>query len=188
MAVYFDGFPKIEYDVNKDGSRSVVVDILKRFTPLSAVLKRGKIYFDYDVKDGEKPEDVAYKIYGKVDYHWIIMMFNERLDPYFQWPLDYDQFGEYLVGKYGSMEESTQTVHHYEYIWQQRSVRYDGLVIPERSLVCDEETYLTLADFERRVVYNYDWEYNRNEELRHIQILDGAYINQILEEKNRIWK
>lgn len=187
MATYFSNFPKINYSLDKNEVYIETTDILKRFKPLDVVIRNKFIYYDYTVKDGETPPIVADKIYKKMDYDWIILMFNQRLDPYFQWPLFYNQFNDYLEEKYGSIEASTQQIHHYEWIIQPQSILYDGTQIGERIMVVDQATYLTLAEEERRTVYSYDWEFDRNEARRNIKIIDGEYIKQILKEKETIF-
>lgn len=43
-------------------------------------------YVDYIVQDGEKPEHIAHRVYGKSDYHWIVLHSNQIVDPFFDWP------------------------------------------------------------------------------------------------------
>ena len=75
--------------------------------------RQGTFVFDnYDVKDGEKPEDIAFKYYGDAEYHWVILMTNNITDRYYQWPLTQPQFQEHLEDKYGAGNEDA--THHFE--------------------------------------------------------------------------
>ena len=52
----------------------------------------------------------AYKLYGDVQYHWIILLFNQITNTYYDWPLSRKNFQAYVSNKYSN----PQGVHHYE--------------------------------------------------------------------------
>ena len=73
---YFSHFPLMAYDVASDGNYKLLPNILKR-VKLRSGLRSGSFLFDeYDVKDGEKPEDIAFKWFGDAKYHWVILMIS----------------------------------------------------------------------------------------------------------------
>ena len=85
---YFNKFPMMIYDIKGDKVRKLLPDILRR-VKLRALTKSGGMLFDkYDVKEGEKPEDVAYKWFGDAELHWVILMTNNVTDRYYGWPLN----------------------------------------------------------------------------------------------------
>ena len=109
---YFNRFPTMIYDMKNDGNYKLLPDILRRVKQRNAI-KQGQFVFDnYDVRDGEKPEDVAYKWFGDAQLHWVILMTNNVTDRYYQWPMNQPQFAEFLTDKYGAGNEDA--VHHYE--------------------------------------------------------------------------
>ena len=109
---YFRRFPKMIYDMKNDNNYKLLPDILRRVKQRSAI-KSGQFVFDnYDVKENEKPEDVAYKWFGDAQLHWIILMTNNITDRYYDWPLNSPQFAEFLTDKYGAGSEDG--THHYE--------------------------------------------------------------------------
>ena len=58
---YFSRFPTMIYDIKGNGNYKLLPDILRRVKQRAAI-KQGQFVFDnYDVVDGEKPEDIAYK-------------------------------------------------------------------------------------------------------------------------------
>ena len=100
------------YDMKGDSVRKLLPDILRR-VKLRATIKSGGMLFDrYDVKEGEKPEDVAFKWFGDAELHWIILMTNNVTDRYYGWPMNQAQFAEFLTDKYGAGSEDA--IHHYE--------------------------------------------------------------------------
>lgn len=94
MSNYFNNFPIINYDgVN-------VRDITRRNHFISPNLNNPYLFLPYTVKDGEKPEDIAYYYYGSVDYTWLVLLANNIIDPYHDWHLSEDNFNKYLMDKY----------------------------------------------------------------------------------------
>ena len=109
---YFSKFPLMSYDMAGNKQYKLLPDILRR-VKLRSGLRSGAFLFDnYDVKDGERPEDIAFKWFGDAEYHWVILMTNNITDRYYQWPLTQPQFQEHLKDKYGAGNEDA--VHHYE--------------------------------------------------------------------------
>jgi len=109
---YFDKFPLLVYDAKGQGNYKLVTDILRRVKMRSAI-QDGAVLFDkYDVKNGENPEDVAFKWFGSADLHWVILLTNNITDRYYDWPLNQVQFAEFLTDKYGAGNEDG--IHHYE--------------------------------------------------------------------------
>jgi len=108
---YFSKFPLTTYDIKGNDIRKLLPDILRR-VKLRSLIKSGGMLFDkYDVKEGEKPEDIAFKWFGDPELHWVILMTNNVTDRYYGWPLNQVQFAEFLTDKYG---DNVDAVHHYE--------------------------------------------------------------------------
>jgi hypothetical protein len=187
MSNFFSDHPIIGYDIDHNGSSVRAVNILKRFKPIDTLLDRSVLYYTYDVQDGERPDVVAFKFYGRVDYDWVVLMFNQMADRFFDWPMSYHEFTTYIEQKYGSSRIAMQTVHHYERILQQKETLVDGTFVQERVVNVDQAAYLLLDDNERRVVYQWDHEMALNEKRRTIRILDESYIPQLLSEKKTIF-
>jgi hypothetical protein len=76
-------------------------------------------------------------------------------------------------------------VHHYEQIIQTHQTVIDGYgqrIIPEKTLVVDHTTYLTLADYERKIVTVFEYETQKNDNNRHIYLLDPNFLGVIKEQ------
>ena len=111
MAKFFPQFPKIEYNLSgKNGNTNVVTDIFRRVKIRSKIADNVSLLDKYDVAEGEKPEDIAYKIYGDADYFWVITLVNNIVNRYYDWPLDSFSFQEYVKDKYSNPDG----IHHYE--------------------------------------------------------------------------
>ncbi len=178
VKTFFEKTPAIGYDINGSGEKRVVCNILQRIKIRDLLKDSWLIYYEYDIRDGDTPEILADKVYGNSQYHWIILLANDIIDPYYDWPLSYEKFHSTIEKKYGSPtvsgeRYSKQTVHHYEDLY--------GNTI-------DETHYLSLPDVERSRVTVYDWEVATNEAKRRIRLMDAAYIDQIDIEADKIMK
>jgi hypothetical protein len=186
MSIYFKDFPKIEYKLPLENKTRRITNILKRFSPLEEILNNVSLYYDYVIRENETPEVVSYKFYDTMEYHWIILMFNRKFDPYYEWPMSNDQFSRYIDLKYGSEQTAKQTVKNYIHILQNKR-EYNGEILEERINYVDQSIYNTLDAFERRIEYVWDYEERLNEARRNIKIVDAIYIPQILTEKKNIF-
>ena len=168
---YFDKFPLMAYDMAADGKYKLLPNILRR-VKLRAGVRSGSFLFDnYDVKDGERPEDIAFKWFGDAEYHWIILMTNNITDRYYQWPLSQPQFAEHLTDKYGAGSEDA--VHHYEITQTSgptTSRDYSHMV--EVNSDADNPTIISNRDYEQR----------KQDEYRQIRLLDKRYLDTFVEE------
>lgn len=101
--MYFSKFPLLRYtylEKNKTLRQKLATNILKRvgFTELS---KKDKDHFiTYEVKEGEKPEVIADKLYGDPEYHWLVILFNDVVNPFKDWPLSSYDIDQYVEKKY----------------------------------------------------------------------------------------
>jgi hypothetical protein len=89
----------------------IVKDITRNIRFRRDILANIAVYDEYDIIDGETPEIVAERIYGNPEYHWIVMLANDRYDYRNDWPLTYNNLQQYITDKYGS---AANNVHHYE--------------------------------------------------------------------------
>jgi len=159
------------YDMAGNQQYKLLPNILKR-VKLRAGIRAGSFLFDnYDVVDGERPEDVAFKIYGDAELHWVILMTNNVTDRYYQWPLSQPQFQEHITDKYGAGNEDA--VHHYEKTQDSgptSSTDFSHLV------ECNE------GDEGFGIISNRDYEYRKQDEYRQIRLLDKRFLDSFLEE------
>jgi len=98
--MYFQKFPSVFYDIEDTDTFRIAKDILKRFTFTDNIKSNAAIYQTYTIREGDLPETLAFRLYGSAEYHWIILLMNDILDPYFEWPLNHNKFVSYLGKKY----------------------------------------------------------------------------------------
>lgn len=119
MSNYFENFPTINYQGRN------VRDITRRNKFLKSVTTNPLLFLPYTVKEGERPENIAYNYYGSTDYTWLVYLSNNIVDPYHQWPLSEEDFHKYLIQKYEAQSLRTG----YEVIdWMQNENIEDNIV------------------------------------------------------------
>lgn len=101
MSKYFNYFPKIQYSLEDNITNlNLITNIIFRYKFNDELKENDAAYYYYTVKDGEKPEDIAYRVYDSAERHWMILAFNNILDPLSDWPKDQRTFKSYLDDKY----------------------------------------------------------------------------------------
>ena len=164
---YFEKFPKIYYDANADGKYKVMTDIISRVKLVDSV-KQNIINFDYyNVKDGETPEMIAHKYYDDPELHWTILVVNDIIDYYTEWPMSVQKFEEFVKDKY----ENPQGIHHYEI--SQTSGNTE-LVIDVGMNTTDYPSATAIS--------NYTYEDRLQEQRRQIRLIQPQYISTFVKE------
>jgi len=108
--MYFANFPKTFYSLDNAATVQVITNILQRVVLTQELQENFGVYDEYDVTDSDTPETLAYQLYGDSELHWIILHFNNILDPRFDWPLSTNNLTKFVEGKYASLDG----IHHYE--------------------------------------------------------------------------
>ena len=96
---YFNNLPLIVRTDNNNNS-IVVNNLLTRSYILPSLLKNIILFYDYDVREGDTPENIAYRYYNDVYRYWLILYSNNIIDPQSEWPLNYNDFQRYVIDKY----------------------------------------------------------------------------------------
>lgn len=193
---FFQYFPVADYDITGDLPRQsrVVTDILARAKILDSIKSQTYLYYQYVIRDGDTPEILAYNYYGNVNRHWIILLANDIVDVFYDWPLNGTNFEKYIVKKYGSFSTAQATYSHYEKVITKLDSVTNTTTINKYKL--DYDTYVSLPSSSvqtinlkdgntvtitttKNAVSNYDYEFDLNESKRSIKIIDKQNVSQI---------
>ena len=174
--MYFETFPTIEYDVTGDGTTTKIKDILQRVKVRDYVKENRAWFSKYIVKMDQLPEMVAFDVYGKSTYHWIVLLFNQITNPYYEWPIKRNDFFAFINDKYtagakvqGSVNPTTPNgTHHYEISQQSGNT---NVKIKVESTVAGAVA-----------VTNLEYEETLQQKKREIRILKPTYVGQFIAE------
>lgn len=181
---YFDKVSDIlylKYKKNKyDGSYIRIKNIFSRVKLVDDVLPGATVFEDYFIKDGERPDTIAYDYYADSGLDWTILIINNIKNVYEDWPMTSIGLNEYVLKKY----QNPGGIHHYETLQQV----YNNNVIMESGIAVGESfrfttpTGVTLSASQSRVpVSNYEYEAEKNEERRQIYLLKPSFIPSFVE-------
>jgi|TARA_B100001245_G_C22882433_1_gene424458 hypothetical protein len=172
MARYFEQFPLMVYDIKANGYLKLVPDIFRRVKMKSKIKNILTLLDVYDVDDGERPEHIAYKLYGESDYFWVVCLVNNIENVYYDWPLSNLQFENYLKDKYDNVD----AVHHYE------KVQSSGPQIGSGPEDYSHKIEVNSTDAGAGPVTNFEYEMRIQNKKRQIKVLDPQYLDLFIEE------
>lgn len=165
--MYFNSFPVIPYDVVGNGQFKTATNILRRIVARSKTKTNTSLFDTYDVKEGETPEMIAHKLYGDSEYHWVILLMNDIVDRYHQWPMNRRQFLAHVNNKYSNVNG----IHHYE-IFQT-----SGDTTVKIDIGTDNTDYPSATP-----ITNLEYEQEQQDSLRRIRLLDPAFVDQFVDQ------
>jgi len=160
---YFTKFPRIIYN------GVPAVDITKRVNLLNNVRDNPFLFYLYDVKEGERADQVAEKYYNDPNMSWLVYLSNQIIDPYYQWHMEYNELNKFIAKKYGSVEIAQQQIAYYRNNWAGVDditiERFAAFSVPE--LKYWDPVYGVgneIVAYSRKII---DWTLNTNKILRY---------------------
>ncbi len=98
---YFNNFNTIQYDINGDGIYDNITN-LSAIAKVSDTLINNVTFYDLiNVNDGERPEQLSYRLYGSTEFYWTFLMINDGINNIWNdWPKSTTQLMEYCEKKY----------------------------------------------------------------------------------------
>ena len=123
---YFRELPNLSYvsrfsGSNRNDERIEVKNLFKRAKLRSDIDAAITAFNYYKISEGERPDTLAKKIYNDSELDWVILVTNNITNIRDQWPLDGENFTNYLLSKYGTSNMTEEQkyaklgeVKHYE--------------------------------------------------------------------------
>ena len=197
MSNYFRQVPDLEYvSRSKDaiiGEYSKVKNLFKRGKLREDIFQNLSFFTKYNIKGSDRPDNVAFKIYGDSDLDWVVLICNNILNVQSEWPMTQEVFDEYVLDKYGDYDTLYNGVHHYETLEVKNSL---GVVVLPAGLQVDSDYTLTFYDSEINgytfktdivvPVTNYEYEENLENNKRTIFVLKPRYLNVVKDDLEEI--
>ena len=109
----FNKVPYTNYDIFLNNKNRVVKNIFKVAQVVEKYQVEPSSSYEYIVKDGDTPEIISQLYYGSPLYHWTILVFNNVISFYDEWPLNSSAFATMITEKYGDILTAETTPHCY---------------------------------------------------------------------------
>ena len=197
MASYFRQVPEFEYvnrtsDGKNIGDFTVVKNLFKRVKIREDILKNLAYFTRYQIEGDDRPDNVAFKVYGDETFDWVVLLSNNITNVQTEWTLTQQAFNDFLIKKYGSIEK-TYNIHHYE----TRELKNDsGEIVVPKGLKVQKNFKTEYFDRKRdgyviRVnevdaITNYTYEVRKEESKRNIYLIKAEYLELILDDVDRL--
>ena len=206
MSNYFRRLPNLDYPsllkTRKSNLDFVQTKNLFRRAKVREDLFANFMQFDkYKIIGDERPDNVSEKVYGTNNFDWVVLMANNIIDVYNEWPLTQQQLNRYLNDKYTPQE--LVSVHHHETVeFRDR----DNQVILPAGLIVDEnwsmeyfsggqirstDTPSSTSNMSEKPVKSVtflEFETRLNEDKRDINVLKPDLLGLFLKDFDRIMK
>lgn len=207
MSRYFNYFPKTLYSSNNaTNSLDTITNITARFGFESSLKENSNAFYQYSIKDSDTPEIIAAKFYSNPERHWIVLMFNDIIDPQYDWPMENRTLMQYIDKKYsanGGLSWAMNVANVKAYYKTITRTSFDGTKIIEKveldsgvyantaatteSIVLQDGSTITQAVTKSTQTY-YDYEIELNETKRNIKLVKSEFVPQIEKEFKKIIK
>ena len=189
MSNYFSQLPDFEYVSRLPDAR------ISDYIPVKNLFMRGKLREDifqdasvftkYKIKGDDRPDNVAYEVYGDANLDWLVLTCNNILNVYNEWPMTQINFENYLLEKYGTYE-NINAAHHYETTVVKNTT---GVVIVPAGLEVDSNYSITFYDDATEgmttvnspvtEITNYLYEQRLQDDRRNIFLLKRRFLNVV---------
>ena len=140
-------------------------------------------FSQYTIKNNQRPDQVAGEIYGRMGLDWVVLLCNNIINVYDEWPMSEDELERYIDNTY---EEDADSVHH----WVTQEIRdIKGRIIVKEGRTVPEDWSYTKPDGTAipkdelvRPISVYDFESEKNNQKRNIYLLRKQYVGSFVEE------
>ena len=190
---YFRNIPDFEYvNRTKDGQ------FISNYTQVKNFFKKGKIREDlfqdltvfekYSIRGDDRPDNVANEIYGDPTLDWVVLLSNNIVNIYNEWPLSQQAFEAYVLDKYKTLAKLDE-VHHYESNEVKDS---SGVIIFPKGVrvsaaqsvsyfepLSDEQVTVNPVS---KAITNYQYEQSVNDKKRRIFLIKPIYLNVVFDD------
>ena len=194
---YFDNVPNFDYVSRLPNSKSIsdyvqTKNLFKRVKINDEIFNDLTYFTKSKIKEDERPDNVAFRVYGDSNLDWVIMLSNNIINYESEWPMDQYSYNNYLLEKYGSYE-NLESIHHYETDEVRDS---DGNVILEKGLEVPQNFSVSYFDQQTQTqrtsnnitypVTNIQYEDRSQDKKSNIYVLKDIYIPIIIDDIEKL--
>jgi len=181
------GLPDLLYNFGSspvDPQFLVTKNLWRRASLLPEYSASVMMFDEYIVENGEKPEDIAFNLYGNPFYNWVLLVVNDITNFHEQWPKSSSQLQEYCTTKYinpsGTKDYITREVKMGNNI-----IVPAGKIVPSTFQVVyyNGSTIVTANPVVPRTFYQFEEEENSKKE--RIQLVKPEFIEDFVENYER---
>ena len=202
---YFRQLPDFEYVSRlpdaKISDYIIVKNLFKKGELRQDIFQDVAFFTKYQVEGDDRPDNVAYKVYGDSTLDWLVLVCNNIVNIQSEWPMLQNDFDRFLYEKYYQVNDSEEDtydriyngVHHYETTEVKNS---EGIIVIPEGLNVAQDYSVTFYDYWisqsvtksnfTTTVTNYDYEAKIEDEKRNIYLLKQEYLNVVRDDMDEM--
>ena len=192
MSNYFKQLPNFDY-ISRINERRSNRDYLEVKNLFRRPIIREDIFTDfmsftkYKIEGDERPDQVAYNVYGDEDLDWVVLLANNIINVRDEWPMSQGDFNNYLSEKYGDTG-GVDIIKHYETIQIQDS---KGKIFVPKGKIVDSTFKATFLDSGTNQLVEVSpiegisyrtYEERLQDDKRNINILESRFLSYVIDE------
>ena len=192
MSNYFKQLPNFDY-ISRINERKSNRDYLEVKNLFRRPLIREDIFTNfmsftkYKIVGDERPDEVAYNVYGDEDLDWVVLLANNIINVRDEWPMSQGDFNNYLSEKYGDTG-GVDLIKHYETIQIQDS---KGKIFVPKGKIVDSTFKATFLDSGTNQLVEVSpiegisyrtYEERLQDDKRNINILESRFLSYVIDE------
>ena len=196
--MYFSIVPNISYDEKprsypfSESDFVVAKNFFRRFKVNDEVFSQSVYFNQYTIRDGERPDTIAERLYGDPFLDWVILLTNNLVNAQYDWPRSNYEMYRIAESEY---DDPYSEIHHYEikdaigpYKKGQRvdQTFYSG----QHKINVNGTVTLKNGNEIASPVTVAEWLQDENESKRKIYLLKTKYVNSFVDDfrKQNIYK
>ena len=177
------GLPDLLYNFGSsavDPEFLVTKNLWRRASLLPEYKASITMFDEYIVENGERPEDIAFNLYGNPFYNWVLLVVNDITNFHEQWPKSSSQLQEYCTSKYTN-PEATKDYITSEVKMGNNIIVPAGKVVPSTFQVVyfNGSNIVTANPVYPRTFYQFEEEINSKKE--RIQLIKPDFVEDFVE-------
>jgi hypothetical protein len=190
--MYFSIVPSIVYDEKpikypfSDSDRVIAKNFFRRYKLNDDIFSYAVFFNKYAIRDGERPDMIADRLYGSPKYDWVILLTNNLVNAQYDWPLSNYDLNKTLEKEY---DDPYNEIHHYETIkiaQYPAGLRVDKAFFDKQHKINDNGTVSIVNGSAIcapvSVAQHFD---NENEKRREIYLLKEQYFQSFINDFKR---
>ena len=193
MSRYFRNLPNFEY-ISRINERKTNKDFITVKNLFRRPVIREDLFTDfmsftkYQIVGDERPDEVAYKIYGDSTLDWIVLLSNNIVNVRDEWPLTQQDYRNYLIEKYGNDTDALDVIKFYE---TEEIKDSEGKVFVPKKMKVDSTYKVSFLDSGTNKIVEVSpiqgityrtYEDRLQEDKRNINLLKSEYVSIVLDD------
>ena len=193
MSRYFRNLPIFEY-ISRINERKTNKDFITVKNLFRRPVIREDLFTDfmsftkYQIVGDERPDEVAYKVYGDSNLDWIVLLSNNIVNVRDEWPLTQQDYRNYLIEKYGNDTDALDVIKFYE---TEEIKDSEGKVFVPKKMKVDSTYKVSFLDSGTNKIVEVSpiqgityrtYEDRLQEDKRNINLLKSEYVSIVLDD------